>query len=70
MVYLRIVAGQHHSKVFYRLVPHLDIVCNGALKERHILIDHRHGVDESHAVDGAAGLAVEEHLALPGLIQS
>ena len=58
-MYLRIVAGQHHGKVLYRLVPHPDVVCNSALKERHVLIDHRDRVDESHAVYLLAGLAVE-----------
>ena len=69
MVYLRIVAGQHHSEVFYRIVPHLDIVCNSAFKEGYVLIDHRNRVDECHTVDGLTGLAVEQHFTLPWLIQ-
>ena len=40
MMYLSIVASQHHGEIFNRLIPHLDIVCNGALEERHILINY------------------------------
>ncbi len=70
LVYLRVVAGQYHGEVFYRLVPHLHVVGNRPLEERHVLVDHRDGVDEGHAVDSLARLAVEEHLALPGLIEA
>ena len=38
--------------------------------EGHILVDHRNRVDKRHAVDLLAGLAVEQHLSLPWLIQS
>ena len=40
VVDLSVVAGHHHGEVFNRIIPHLHIVGNGALKERNILIDH------------------------------
>ena len=69
VVDLGVVGSIDHFKILDGVVPHLDIVGDGILKEHDILVHHGDGAGEDAAVDGADGLSVKEDFPAPGLIQ-
>ena len=64
------VPGCHdHLKILDGGIPHLDIVRDRVLKQRHVLVDDRHRPDENISVDLLDGTSVEGDASAPGLIQ-
>ena len=67
---LRVFRRKNHFKIFDGVVPHLDVVCDGVLKEDDILVNDRKRSGEDAAVDFLLGLSVKGNGAFPGLIQA
>ena len=68
--YLCVVAGYHHREIFYRWIPHADVLRHRIVEEYHVLVDDGHRVCQFLVRDGLDGSAVKQYLSTPRLIES
>ena len=67
---VRVARGQDDLEILDAVVPHLDIVGNGVLKQRDVLINDAHRAGKHVAVDFVQRYAPKGDGAAPGLIQA
>ena len=65
-----IFGREDHIKVLDGGIPHFDVVFHSIGKQHHVLIHHSHRALENRARYRGHGLAVEQDLPTPGLIQA
>ena len=69
-MHLGVPGGEHHFKILDGIIPHLDVVGDGILKQDNVLIHHRQRAGHHASWNLLARLPVKQDLALPGIIEA
>ncbi len=60
----------HNTGFGHRGIPQRQVLADGALEQRYVLVYQRHGVIQDGTCDLAAGFAIEQYIPGPRLIQA